>query len=490
MRFDQMKSKVLGCEAYDSLTTYTPAYEVFYREYAIAAPSDKNNGWVYPALFQTADHWVMLSESGIDGNYAGTHLAHEAPNGRYSIQWPDEGEAEGMYEQLPSGALPWSTSWKTISLSTDLQGIVASDVVKRLAAPNKIADTDWIRPGSASWSWLSDHDSPQDYQRMIPFIDNAADMGWPYFLVDANWDLMKNGNVEGIIEYAQSKGVDILMWYNSGGDHNQVTERPRDIMDDPKLRKEEFAKLREWGVKGVKVDFFQSDKQAMMQHYRDILVDAAAEEILVNFHGCTVPRGWSRTYPNLMTMESVRGGECYSFAPTYNEYAHVANTILPFTRNVVGPMDYTPVLFTEMFSPQQTSYGHELALSVVFESGLQHFADAARGYQELPAVPQDFLRAVPTVWDEIKLLQGFPGKEVVIARRHGRDWFIGGINGEDEKKIWEIDLSFLSEGQTLEVIGDGATRTEFATRRTFPDERVLVVDVLPKGGFAARTTTE
>jgi hypothetical protein len=484
MEFNLGNANQAWLQPYDTLTTYTPAYEVFYESYPIGIPSPKSNGWCYPALFQFPGHWALLSESGIDGDYAGMHLAHESPDGVYRLRWPEAGEAMGLFEVLPSGALPWQTSWKTISLSPDLPGIVASDVVKRLAAPSKIADTDWIRPGKASWSWLSDHDSPQDYARMVPFIDLAADMGWPYFLVDANWEKMKNGNVEELIAYATEKGVDILMWYNSGGDHNEVTEGPRGLMDDPAKRRAEFAKLQEWGVKGVKIDFFQSDKPAVMRLYRDILVDAAKYEILVNFHGCTIPRGWSRTYPNLMSMESVRGAECYSFSPPYPEHAPQANTILPFTRNVVGPMDYTPLIFTDVLYPPLTSYGHELALAVVFESGIQHFSDAVAGYRNLPAEAKTFLQAVPTTWDEVRLVAGFPGKEVVIARRKGEQWFIGGINGENTAKSWELDLSFLPAGQSLVLMTDGITDSEFAIQ-TVPSSGTLTVEVLPYGGFAA-----
>ena len=209
-------------------------------------------------------------------------------------------------------------------------------------------------------------------------------MGWEYTLVDANWDIMKNGTIHDVIAYAKSKGVGVLLWYNSGGPHNVVTERPRGLMDQRKVRRYEFERLAKWGVKGVKIDFFQSDKQNIIGLYHEILKDAADFKIMVNFHGCTLPRGWSRTYPHLMSMEAVRGEESYLFDKTYPALAPRHNATLPFTRNVVGPMDYTPTMFQDNVNPLVTTSGHEIALPVVFESGLLHFAGGPEEYRRLP----------------------------------------------------------------------------------------------------------
>ena len=214
--------------------------------------------------------------------------------------------------------------------------------MESLSPPSVVADTSWIKPGRVSWSWLFDPQEPAGLPQAAAFVDLAAEMGWEYTLVDANWDIMRNGTIHDLIAYAESRGVGVMLWYNSGGPHNVVTERPRGLMDQRKVRRYEFERLARWGVKGVKIDFFQSDKQNVIALYHEILKDAADFKIMVNFHGCTLPRGWSRTYPHLMSMEAVRGEENYQFEPTFPALAPRHNAILPFTRNAVGPMDITP----------------------------------------------------------------------------------------------------------------------------------------------------
>lgn len=474
-------------QPYDDVTKWTPAYEAHYmNEIPIGTNSPKKNGWCFPALFHTDDAWVLLSESGPDGDFYGAHLNPEVENGLYTIRFPEEEETMGVYGQFAeSGSLPWATPWRVAIIGRDLNTIAVSDMVKHLSPPNRIENTDWIRPARVSWSWLSDHDSPQDFNKLKEFVDLAAEMSWEYSLVDANWNLMKNGDIKQLVNYANSKNIGILLWYNSGGPHNEVEEQVRDIMHIPERRREEFAKLRDWGVKGVKIDFFQSDKQGMMELYKAILEDAAEFNILVNFHGCTIPRGWSRTYPNLMTLEAVRGAECYTFAENYPENAPVSNTILPVTRNVVGSMDYTPVLFSEMQHPQITTWGHELALSVLFESGWLHFADRVESYRNLPEAPKNFLKNVPVVWDETRYVTGWPGEDMVIARRHGDTWYVAGINGESQSKSLSFQLPFLSGGSnTAELIADGDTNRSFSTRKlTVGNDSDIELPLLPNGGF-------
>jgi hypothetical protein len=279
--------------------------------------------------------------------------------------------------------------------------------------------------------------------------------------------------------------VGILTWYNSGGPHNDVTEAPRNKLDDSVRRKQEFEKLRELGVKGIKVDFFQSDKQFMMELYKQILEDAAEFQIMVNFHGCAIPRGWSRTYPNLMTMESVRGGECYTFAGDYPAKAPELNTILPYTRNVVGSMDYTPVIFTNMKYPHITTYGHEIALAVVFESGWLHFGDAVEGYRSLGVEEQNFLKEIPVTWDQVELLEGTPGKDAIIARRKGENWYVGGINGQNLQIQWTIDLSKFGNDLIVTKIVDGPQPDQLFSS-IGKESGPLTIDVLPYGGFALK----
>lgn len=471
-------------QPYDTVTKYTPAYEKFYMNAIdIGMTSPRPEGWCFPALFNTNNHWILLTEAGMSKSFYGAHLNPEAPNGTYTIRMPEAEEGMGQGPQEASAKLPWSTIWRVLIIGDNLGTVVESNLVRNLNEPNQLGTPDWIDPGIASWSWWSDHDSPQNYESLRSFVDLAADMGWKYFLVDANWDLMQGGDVKQLIDYAKTKDVGILMWYNSGGAHNTVTERPRSRMLDPETRMAEMQKLQEWGVRGIKVDFFQSDKPFMMELYKAIIRDAADHEIMVNFHGCTIPRGWSRTYPNLMTMESVFGAEAYSFNETYPENAPWHNTILPATRNVVGPMDYTPVTFSDQQYPHITTYGHEIALSVVFESGIQHFADRVSAYRNLPNEPKSFLMNVPVTWDETRYVMGTPGKEMVIARRKGNDWYVGGINGEDQEKQMTIPLDFLNGSYQSVLITDDNTPRSWQSEQNDDISGQTSVTLLPYGGF-------
>lgn len=481
-------------QPYDDVSKWTPAYEAYFEnEVSIGTNSPKLNGWCFPALFNTNNAWVLLSEAGLDGDFYGAHLNPEVNEGLYTIRLPEADEAMGVYEQqATSKILPWASPWRMAIIGAELQTIVSSNMVRHLSPANRLTDISWIKPGRAAWSWLSDHKSPQVYEKLKSFVDLAAEMGWEYSLVDANWNLMKGGDIKQLIDYANSKDIGILMWYNSGGPHNEVGEEVRNIMHDSESRKTEFAKLYAWGVKGVKIDFFQSDKQGMMELYKDILEDAAAHQIMVNLHGCAIPRGWSRTYPHMMSMESVRGAECYTFASEYPQYAPAQNTILPVTRNVIGPMDYTPVIFSDMQYPHITTYGHELALSVLFETGWLHLADAVESYRSLPEVPKDFLKNIPVVWDETRYVSGWPGKEMVLARRNGNTWYVAGINGVHDNKQLEFQLPFLSKGNfTGKLITDGESQ------RSFSDSEIEVnnitpvnVPLLPYGGFVIKIENE
>ena len=314
-------------------------------------------------------------------------------------------------------------------------------------------------------------------------------MGWEYCLIDANWDLMTNGgNIQELAKYATSKGVGLLLWYNSGGPHNAVTERPRDIMNDPAKRKAEFKKIKSWGVAGVKVDFFNSDKQVLIQEFLDILKDAADNQILVDFHGCTLPRGWSRTYPNLMSMESIKGAEQYGWDNNFARLAASHNTVVVATRNVVGSMDYTPMTFSDYdCCKHQTTNAHELALSVVFESGIVHWGDRVDSYLKQSAQIKEYMKVVPATWDDTKFVAGEPNKLMVLARRNGDSWFVAGINGDSTVKEMNIELPFIAEGKyKLTLYQDGASsRTIDVKEIEFTSGSRIPVKMLPKGGFTA-----
>ncbi|WP_319592479.1 glycoside hydrolase family 97 catalytic domain-containing protein [uncultured Draconibacterium sp.] len=479
-------------QPYDDVTKWTPAYEAHYmNEIPIGEESPKKNGWCFPALFKSNSTWVLLSEAGLDGNFYGAHLNPDCKDGLYTIRLPEKDEAEGVYEQFAvSEKLPWASPWRVAIIGNNLNSIYASNLVRHLSPTSRVEDTSWIKPGRVAWSWLSDHDSPQDFGKQKKFVDLAVEMGWEYSLVDANWNTMKGGNIKELADYASSKNIGLLIWYNSGGPHNTVEEMVRDAMHIKEKRRAEFAKLHDLGVKGVKIDFFQSDKPGIMKLYKDILEDAAEYEIMVNFHGCAIPRGWCRTYPNLISMESVRGAECYTFSENYPENAPISNTILPVTRNVVGSMDYTPVLFSNMEMPHITSYGHELALSVLFETGWLHFADKAEAYQELSDAPKNFLKSVPVVWDESHYVTGWPGKEMIIARRRGNTWYVAGINGEKQVKKLNLPFNFLPEGTfNAELITDGESNRSFSTETIEVNAGSNIdLDLLENGGFVMTLT--
>lgn len=475
-------------QPYDTISKWTPAYEKYFlAEVPIGASSPNTEGWCFPGLFKSGDNWILLSEAGAMNGFYGAHLQAEKDGG-YRIRLPEKEEAMGQGSTAPLNNSGWESPWRFAIIGENLSTIVASKMVKRLAEPSVIKNTSWIKPGRASWSWWSDHDSSRSYEKMIPFIDLAQEMGWEYFLVDANWETMPDGDLKDIVEYGKERGVGILVWYNSGGPHNTVTEGPRDRMHLAESRRAEFKKLRDLGVKGVKIDFFQSDKPHIIQQYEDILKDAANNEILVNFHGATIPRGWSRTYPNLMTMESVRGAETYSFSKEYPDYAPSQNTILPFTRNLLGSMDYTPVTFSDQTYPHSTTYSHELALAVLFESGIQHFADRVESYRSLEPKVKEFLQEVPVAWDNTVLIDGYPGSHVSLARRKGALWYVAGINGADKEKEMTIPFHFLKSGlYEVRLIEDGESDETFAIKSVeVQKDSKIKIKVPPFGGFSMK----
>src|SRR6266545_3436686 len=251
---------------------YGPAYEDFYMEVPSGTASERPDGWAFPALFKTASgNWVLITESALDETYCGSHLAQNAPGGVYRIKFPDPKEGLGVGKAEPESTLPWTMPWRVIIVGEQAGRIIESDLVLDLAPPSRIASTNWIKPGRAAWSWWSKSDSPKHAEDLNAFTDMAADMGWEYALVDANWNFMQTGTIEDVIAHAKAKNVGLLFWYNSGGPHNDVSEAPRDRMATREQRRKEFEQLKAWGVRGVKVDFWQSDKQDRIAQYRDLL---------------------------------------------------------------------------------------------------------------------------------------------------------------------------------------------------------------------------
>jgi len=466
---------------------FNPANEGLY-----STMKDGNNqqDWGYPALFNTPDKncWYLIHEADLDRNYCGTKLSNNAEKSKYKITFPDQWNGRGQGEAKPTITLPWKSPWRVMIIGS-LADIVESTLVDDVSAPSIIFKTDWIKPGIVSWNYWSSNHGTKDYKTVCEFADLAASMGWPYTLLDWEWDSMGNGGkLEDALKYIHSLGLKPLMWSNSGGNHTWVSATPKDRMLNHKNRMEEFDKLKKMGVAGVKIDFFESEKQSMIKYYLDILDDAAKFEMMVYFHGCLVPRGWARTYPHLMTYEGVRGAEWYNNGPEFTTTAPEHNTILPFTRNVVGAMDYTPVTFTNSQFPHITSYGHELALSVVFESGLQHMADRPSGFYDLPDAAKEFLMEVPNAWDNTKLIDGYPGKDLIIAREKGNAWYIGGISGERYPKEKTLTFNYLqvNVNYKLILIADGEHDKKLVTQYMVVDKSSIVkVRLLGRGGFVA-----
>ncbi len=466
---------------------FNPANEGLY---STMKDGSAQQDWAYPALFNTQGNscWYLIHEADLDRNYCGTKLSNSTEKNKYKTTFPDQWNGRGQGESKPTITLPWKSPWRVIILGS-LADIVESTLVDDISASSIVSKTDWIKPGIVSWNYWSSNHGTKDYKTVCQFADLAVAMGWPYTLLDWEWDAMGNGGkLEDALKYIHSLGLKPLMWYNSGGDHTWVSATPKDRMLTHENRMAEFAKLKELGVAGVKIDFFESEKQSMIKYYLDILDDAAKFEMMVYFHGCLVPRGWARTYPHLMTYEGVRGAEWYNNGPEFTTSAPEHNTILPFTRNVVGAMDYTPVTFTNSQFPHITSYGHELALSVVFESGFQHMADRPEGYFDLPDAAKNFLKEVPNAWDNTKLIDGYPGKDLIIARNKGNAWYIGGISAEKYPKEETLTFNYLPDNITykMTLIADGEHDKKLVTQYILVDKSSTVkVKVLGRGGFAA-----
>jgi hypothetical protein len=487
---DEYTSYLVPSETKRWLEKWNPANEGLYSE---MNDDNTQQSWSYPALFRTGNSacWYLIHESDVNRNYCGSKLSNLENKSEYKITFPDKKDGNGLGESNPTISLPWQSPWRVIIIG-GLADIVESTLVEDVCPPSIVKNTEWIRPGLVSWNYWSSNHGTQDYKIVCSFADLAASMGWTYTLLDWEWDSMRNGgNLEDALKYIHSKGVTPLMWYNSGGPHTGVASTPRDRMLTHENRVEEFTKLKKLGVAGVKIDFFESEKQDMIKYYLDILDDAAQFEMMVYYHGCIVPRGWTRTYPHLMTLEGVRGAEWYNNGPDFTTTAPQHNNILPFTRNVVGSMDYTPVTFTNSQYPHITSYGHELALSVIFESGLQHLADRPSGYYDLPDAARSFLKNVPSAWDDIKFIEGTPGRSVTLARRKGDEWYIGGICNERFDRNKTIGLSFLPAGARyrLTLISDGIHDKELITDYMVVDNSSsLNIKLLRRGGFVAKLT--
>jgi hypothetical protein len=466
-----------------------PSYEEYYeRDIPVGQPAPLGGGWVFPALFKSAgDTWLLVSETGLRRNYCGSRLLAARRSSEYFIDFPDSLETSDGGAVTPESTLPWITPWRLVAIGS-LKTIAESTLGTDLAdPPAKGVKLQADLPGKASWSWplLGDDQTTVKVQKR--FIDFAAEMGWQYTLVDAGWDrLIGYDGLKELVEYARPKGVKILIWYNSAGEWNTTPQTPRDRMLAP-VRLAEMQKIKALGIAGVKVDFFAGDAQSTIAYYHDIIADAARVGLSVNFHGATLPRGWQRTYPNLMSMEAVRGMEYNTFEQINAERGPTHAAMLPFTRNAFDPMDFTPVVLDRIPRiERRSSAAFELATAVLFTSGIQHYAEIPSGMSKAPPYVREFMKRVPAIWDDVKYVDGFPGEYVVLARRAGRTWYVAGINASREPRKVKIDRKeLLGLTKPGTIITDGIDYLGFKTE-PFPLEKDVSpeeVTMRPNGGF-------
>ena len=433
-----------------------------------------NTHWGYPLLMEPIDGvFALITEANIERRQSASSLFNLGEVFRVK---------QDKNDLLLSG--DWHTPWRVVIIGT-LADIVQSTLVTDVSEPTKYEDTSWIHPGVVSWIYWAYNHGSNDYNIIKKYVDMAVTLRLPYVLIDAEWDEMdklasnQGKTIEDAVAYANAKGIKPLIWYNSSIGWVNGAPGPKYRLNKSEDREKEFAWCQKIGVAGVKIDFFSGDNQANMDYCQDLLESAARHHLLVNFHGAPIPRGWQRTYPNLLSTEGVYGAEWYNNVPHFTKKAASHNATLPFTRNVIGPMDYTPCAFSDSQHPHITSNAHELALTVLFESGLQHLADRPESFLSQPQAVQDFLGYLPTVWDETRFVSGYPGQSAVLARRSGNTWYVAGINGTDDPQTLRVPLGFAKGKHITLFVDDGNGQWKINTISKLPSQ----IDCQPRGGF-------
>lgn len=466
-----------------------PSYE---EEYEADAPLNQNSkyrlGYTFPALFHVGkEAWALVSETGVTGAYCGSKLS-ESNNGTFSISFPEKDENNGHGSAEPAMALPATTPWRTITVGTNLKPIVETtipfDVVDPLYAPSQE-----YKAGRATWSWIMWQDESMNYDDQITFIDLAQKLGYEYILMDALWD--KNvgyKRMEELIKYAHSKKVDVFLWYNSNGAWNNAPQGPKNCMDNTIARKKEMKWLKAQGVKGLKVDFFGGDKQETIQLYEEILSDANEYGLMIIFHGCTLPRGWERMYPNYVSSEAVLASENLIFNQHFDDNEAFNASLHPFIRNTVGSMDFGGTLLNKRLNKnnnggrtRKTTDIFQLATAVLFQTTVQNFALTPNNLTDVPNFEIDFMKKVPTTWDETVFVDGYPGKYCVLARRHGSEWYLVGINAEKTALKINVKLPMFA-GKTVAEYSDDDKRNPIFKSSKVNSSGEATLTIQPEGG--------
>ena len=467
-------------EAYEGFFPQTTTYKVkpIRTSSGVSTSADGwNNRWGYPALLEPVEGvFALISEANIERRQSASCLYNDGE--RYSVVAAEN-------DLNLSG--DWHTPWRVVIIGK-LADIVESTLVTDVSEPSQLKDTNWIKPGVVSWIYWANNHGSNDFNIIKKYVDMAVVLKLPYVLIDAEWDEMdkiasnEGKTIEDAVAYANSKGIKPMIWYNSSVGWIDGAPGPKFRLNKPEDREKEFAWCEKIGVAGVKIDFFSGDNQMNMDYCLDLLESAARHHLLVNFHGAPIPRGWQKTWPNLLSTEGVYGAEWYNNVPTFTDKAASHNTTLPFTRNVIGPMDYTPCAFSDSQHPHITSLAHELALTVLYESGLQHLADRPESLLAQPKEVQDFLGQLPTVWDETRYVSGYPGESAVLARRSGNTWYVAGINGKDAPQILKTNLSFIGKGSVQMFADDASGNWQISTISKLPSQ----IECQPRGGFVMK----
>ena len=469
-----------------------PSYEEYYiTEAAMDTPSQFGRGFTFPGLFRVGDKgWALLSETGVDGYYCASHLS-DYNDGVFSIAYPMPEENNGNGSAAPGIALPASTPWRTITVADNLAPIVETTIPWNVVEPRYETSRPG-RPGRGTWSWIVWQDNSMNMDDQKIFIDLAVDLGYENILIDAGWD--KNIGYERMPEllgYAKDRGIRPILWYSSSGHWNDIVQSPTNKMDRPIVRKKEMKWLRDNGVECIKVDFFGGDKQETMRIYEDILSDAADHGIDVIFHGCTLPRGWERMYPNHVGSEAVFASENLIFEQIHCDLEAFHATLHPFIRNAVALMEYGGSVFNRRMNRDNksgntrlTGDGFQLATSILFQNPVQNFALTPNNLTEAPADAIAFMKAVPTTWDDTRLIDGYPGKYVVLARRHADKWYIAGVNALKEPVKVKLDLSALGlKGAEAVIYADEKGKELKAKPLKLKNAASVSVEIMPDGGF-------
>ncbi|MBQ5840132.1 MAG: glycoside hydrolase family 97 protein [Bacteroidaceae bacterium] len=471
----------------------TPSYET---KYTLGEPVGRNgwgNGYTFPCLFEVPNDdeahkmWILVSETGTDGGYVGCRLMG-GNGGEYRIGFPMEGEMNGWGTSTVQMALPGSTPWRTITVGHTPANIIETTVTWDLLEEKYPASKDYARDyGKGMWSWIIGMDGSCNYNEQKRYIDFAAAMGYRSLLIDALWDVqIGRERIAELSRYAQSKGVGIYLWYNSNGSWNDAPQSPKGILNNPRERRKEMKWMQEIGILGIKVDFFGGDKQAMMQYYEDILADANDFGIMCIFHGCTLPRGWERLYPNYVSSEAILASENLHFSQGFcDEEARDCGAMYPFTRNAVGAMDFGGSALNKYYnvsnergSRRITSDIHALATAVLFQSPVQHFALAPNNLTDAPEYAIDFMKEVPTRWDEVRFIDGYPGKYVILARRSGNKWYIAGVNAMNQALKQTLSLPMLEPKSQVVLYMNGEKKMVKLSRK-----QTIDVEIPTNGGL-------